>query len=104
MNYVLNQQVQIYKPLGRRKLMKNSEYISKAVLVQLTRLGMTQSDLAAKVGVSYSFFNNLINNKTSNNWDIDLMDKVASALGVGDAFALAERAEYERNLDVEKVA
>ena len=83
--------------------MKNSEYISKAVLVQLTRIGMTQSELASKIGVSHSFFNSLVNGKKSD-WNIDLMDKVADALGVGDAFNLTERAEYERNLDVEKVA
>ena len=102
MNYIEINKFRYMNTIGG-SLMKNSEYISKAVLVQLARTGVTQSELASKIGVSYSFFNSLINGKTSD-WNIDLMDKVANALGIGDAFSLTERAEYERNLDVEKVA
>lgn len=82
--------------------MDNSDqFVRQAVNVQLTRKKITQRELAKQIGVSYSYINGLLHQGT---WSISVMDKVASALGLSNAFELMALAKNERELSTQEVA
>lgn len=77
-------------------MLQNQRFVSKAVDVQLARNKMSQAALARKVGVSENYMSRLINNKAD--WNLSLMDKVGTALGVAGLFGLIDLAKEEQRL------
>jgi transcriptional regulator with XRE-family HTH domain len=78
----------------------SQKFVRQAVDVQMTRKKMSQRALAKQIGVSYSYLNGLMN---QGDWTISVMDKVASALGLKNAFELMTLAKNEREFSSQEV-
>lgn len=79
---------------GGEKQMSSIPAISAAIKVRMTRLGITQKQLARRTGVAQSVISNNINGR--NEWQLVTLDRLAKGLGWNDATDIALAARQER--------
>ncbi|MCI1663362.1 MAG: helix-turn-helix domain-containing protein [Bifidobacterium crudilactis] len=77
-------------------MMDNQDALSRTILIQMARNGITQAQLAKKAGIGETKLSRHINNYRD--WTIPLLDVLAKPLGLGDAFGIVEAAQKERAL------
>ncbi|MFT8531726.1 helix-turn-helix domain-containing protein [Bifidobacterium aquikefiri] len=76
--------------------MDNQAALSRTILIQMARTGITQAQLAHKAGIGEARLSRHINNYRD--WTIPLLDVLAQPLGLHDAFGIVEATQKERTL------
>lgn len=80
--------------------MDTDRYISRAVKVQLARLGIDQQRLSELSNVAQSTLSLNINGRSP--WKLATLNKIAKPLGFEDTFALIQSAQEEKARDKKK--
>lgn len=73
--------------------MDSTKAISMAIRVRMLRLGVTQRQLAGRVGLSQTTISNLLTGRSG--YQLPTLDKLAKGLGWNDATDIAVAAKQE---------